>query len=79
MIKATILTILVISCVSFNIHKNDETAVVIDSNSQSLNAINWPFTICGTGTWTIEKLSLASTPKRSTNDDIDVVMNIFIN
>lgn len=53
MIKQTILVILIVSCLSFNIHKNDETAVIIDTNAQSVNAINWPFTLCGTGSWTI--------------------------
>lgn len=39
----------------------------------SLQAIPWPFTICGNGQWTIEKLSLAAQPVRNANNDIDVV------
>ena len=35
--------------------------------------IPWPFTPCGTGSWTIEKLTLGSTPARNTNDDITVL------
>jgi len=43
--------------------------------SQDLKAIPWPFTLCGTGGWTITKLTLAQTPARNINDDIDVVNN----
>ena len=39
----------------------------------SLKAIPWPFTLCGNGQWTIEKLTLASTPVRNANNDIDAV------
>jgi hypothetical protein len=42
-----------------------------------LTAIPWPFTICGTGDWTIKKLTLAQNPARNINDDIDVV-NILL-
>jgi hypothetical protein len=78
MIKTTVLAILIISCLSFNMHTNDEKDIIIDSGSQSVNAINWPFTICGQGSWTIQKLTLGSSPARNTNDDIDVVV-IYLN
>lgn len=38
-----------------------------------LKDIPWPFTICGTGSWTIESLNLNSTPQRNTNNDITIV------
>jgi hypothetical protein len=41
---------------------------------QQVQDINWPFTVCGKGTWTAEKLTLGSTPARNTNDDITVVL-----
>jgi hypothetical protein len=42
-------------------------------NKEGLQVIPWPFTVCGKGKWTIEKLTLAGQPKRETTDDIDVV------
>ncbi len=39
----------------------------------NVEGINWPFTTCGDGSWTIEKLTLASQPARNANNDIDVV------
>jgi len=43
------------------------------NKENSLQAIPWPFTLCGNGQWTIEKLSLAAQPVRNSNNDIDVV------
>lgn len=60
-----VLMALVCSISAFTIFKNKETT--------ELQAIPWPFTICGNGAWTIEKLSLAAQPVRNTNNDIDVV------
>jgi hypothetical protein len=56
---------LVCSISAFTIFKNKEAT--------ELQAIPWPFTLCGNGAWTIEKLSLASQPVRNANNDIDVV------
>jgi len=35
--------------------------------------INWPFTVCGDGSWEIKKLTLGGQPARNTNDDITIV------
>jgi hypothetical protein len=43
--------------------------------TDSLQSIPWPFNPCGTGDWTIEKLTLAAQPTRNANNDIDVVRN----
>lgn len=40
---------------------------------KQLEAINWPFTLCGDGKWDIQKLTMDSTPARNTNNSIDVV------
>lgn len=44
------------------------------SATKEVKAINWPFTPCGTGDWSIDKLTLSAQPARNTNDDIDVVL-----
>lgn len=49
------------------------SAFSIVQNEKAVKAINWPFTTCGNGDWTIEKLTLASQPARNANNDIDVV------
>jgi|JI6StandDraft_1071083.scaffolds.fasta_scaffold218427_3 hypothetical protein len=64
-----LLSILLVSLSAFSIY---ETA--LSYKQTSIKDIVWPFTICGTtSSWTIEKLTLASTPTRNTNDDITVV------
>lgn len=45
--------------------------------SQEVSAIPWPFTVCGDGDWTIEKLTIGETPKRNINDEITVVRISF--
>jgi len=40
----------------------------------SVKAIPWPFTLCGSGSWNIESLTMGQTPARNINDDIDVVL-----
>jgi hypothetical protein len=56
---------LICSISAFTLFQNKEAA--------ELKAIPWPFSICGNGTWTIEKLTLASQPVRNANNDINVV------
>lgn len=56
---------LVCSISAFTIFKNKEAS--------ELQAIPWPYTLCGNGAWTIEKLTLGSQPVRNANNDIDVV------
>ena len=65
------LTLLALILVSLNAFSIYETAP--SYREQSLKDINWPFTICGKGSWTIQQLTLGSTPARNTNDDIVVV------
>ncbi len=60
---------LICSLSAFTIFQNKEPA--------ELKAIPWPFTLCGDGAWTIEKLTLASTPVRNANNDIDVVRSLL--
>lgn len=68
MFKSTLLVILVlISASGFNLKS------FFLRGSETVSAIPWPFTVCGDkGDWTIESLTLGSTPKRNTNDDITV-------
>lgn len=37
------------------------------------SAINWPFTICGTGPWKMTSLTLSAQPSRNVNDEIIAV------
>ena len=48
-------------------------SIVQNKDKKAVKAINWPFTTCGTGDWSIDKLTLNSQPARNTNNDIDVV------
>jgi hypothetical protein len=48
---------------------------VENDQSNEVKAIDWKFTTCGDGKWTIQSLTLGSIPARNTNDDIDVVIN----
>lgn len=63
-----LLPLLLVSLTAFNIY---ETA--LSYKTETLKDIPWPFTTCGQGKWTIQKLTLGSTPARNTNDDITVV------
>ena len=66
MSKTLILLVALVSCLS--------AFTIVQKHSQpALEAINWPFTLCGKGAWNIEKLTLAQQPARNINDDIDVV------
>lgn len=38
-----------------------------------VGAINWPFTVCGTGPWKMTSLTLSAQPSRNVNDDIIAV------
>jgi len=48
-------------------------AVVALHPVQPLTDIDWPFTICGTGSWTPTSVTLGSKPARSANDNITIV------
>ena len=74
MSKAIILLSLVL--VSLNSYKLYDT--VMELTHKPLKDIDWPFTLCGEGSWTPESLKLAVKPARSTNDDITVV-NFYSN
>ena len=63
-----LLSILLVSLNAYKLYTKD-----VASNEKTLKDIDWPFTICGDGTWTPQSLSLAQKPARSTNDDITVV------
>lgn len=63
-----LISLLLVSLSAFSIY---ETALTY--KQKPLQDIPWPFTLCGDGSWTIEKLTLAATPARNTNDDITVV------
>ena len=70
------ITLLAMILVSLNAYSIYETVVAM--RDESLKDIKWPFTICGKGSWTIQQLTLGSTPARNTNDDIKVVSLSFI-
>lgn len=63
-----LISLLLVSLSAFSIY---ETALTY--KQKPLKDIPWPFTLCGDGSWTIEKLTLAATPTRNTNNDITVV------
>ena len=71
-----ILALLAMILVSLNAFSIYETA--LSYRKESLKDINWPFTVCGKGSWTPQSLTLASTPARNTNDDITVVRYLSI-
>ena len=56
--------------------RGDETPAIVSHDQ--VEAIPWPFTICGEGDWTIESLTLDQTPKRNINDNIVAVKHIII-
>jgi hypothetical protein len=72
MSKLLVLSVLLISALAFNIQK--ESSPLDTIISAPIKAINWPFTTCGDGHWTIEKLTLSSQPVRNSNDSITVVI-----
>ena len=72
MSKLLLLSVLLISALAFNIQKESSPMETIISSP--IKAINWPFTTCGDGHWTIEKLTLSAQPARNTNDSIVVVI-----
>ena len=59
--KLVSLAFCIVSIIGFNIQTNE------------LTAIDWPFTICGTGSWDVEHVFFGGVPQRNTNDDIDFV------
>ena len=44
-------------------------------SDEEFRNIPWPFTVCGEGDWSMETLTLDSTPKRNTNNNIEMVIN----
>ncbi len=69
--------LLVSSTFAFNLKKTISSDVAIEREIKELSAINWPFTTCGDGHWTIEKLTLSAQPARNTNDSITTVILWF--
>lgn len=69
--KAIVILLLITLATSFELKREIMT-------QDEVSAIPWPYTVCGTGDWTITGLTLDSTPKRNTNDDIVVVTFFFI-
>lgn len=47
--------------------------LIVPAKSAEVSAIPWPFTVCGTGSWTIESLTMNSLPARNTNNNIIAV------
>lgn len=48
------------------------------TSQQQLQTVQWPFTVCGNGTWTMKNLTLDHVVTRNANDDIDAVdINLF--
>lgn len=67
-----LLPLLLVSLSAFSIYET-----TLSYRTEPLKDIPWPFTTCGQGKWTIQKLTLGSTPARNTNDDITVVRSIL--
>jgi len=63
-----LLVALAVAVSTFTIQQNTEPSV---------KGLPWPFTVCGKGAWDIQSLTLAQTPARNINDDIDVVNNLL--
>ena len=73
MSKAIILLSLLL--VSLNSYKLYDT--VMELTHKPLKDIDWPFTICGEGSWTPESMKLSAKPARNTNDDITIVSYVL--
>lgn len=67
------LALLFADVTSFDIRRD----ILQPDSANELSSIPWPYTVCGgDSSWTIESLTLGSTPKRNINDDI-VAVNHF--
>ena len=58
--------------VTISSYKLYDTVVALNP-VKPLRGIDWPFTICGEGTWTPTSITLGLKPARSTTDDITIV------
>lgn len=67
----TLVFALILAVSAFHIQTESAPAIV---SGQQVEAIPWPFTICGEADWTIESLTLDQTPKRNINDNIVAVI-----
>ena len=47
-------------------------------NKHQLEDIDWPYTLCGDGDWSIDKFTLNQAPKRNIKDAITVVRYFLI-
>ena len=65
-----VFALLLVSLNAFSIY---ETVLAYRPVKPKVKEVNWPFQICGDGTWTPEKLSMTFAPARNTNDTITVV------
>lgn len=71
-LKLIILAVCILAVSSFTILQKKNITPA------KLNAIPWPFTVCGNGDWVIQKLALSQTPARNQNMDMDIVIiNLF--
>ena len=71
-----IFALLTVTAICFTIQQNPQPE---KNFQQKIEAIPWPFTLCGgEADWTIESVTLGNTPKRNTNNDIDVVDFYFM-
>ena len=42
-----------------------------------VQAVNWPFSVCGKGSWTPNSLTLQQTPARNNNNSITLVSSLL--
>ena len=40
----------------------------------NVSSVNWPFAVCGEGTWTMQQLTLSQPPGRNVDIQIDAVI-----
>ena len=65
--------LLVLVCSSFKIEKLFSSFTQLIKAETEVGDVNWPFTVISKGTWTMNSLTLKSTPARNSNNAITMV------
>ena len=46
----------------------------LNTQLHPIQGVNWPFSVCGNGTWTMKNLTLGHVVTRNADDDVDAVI-----
>jgi hypothetical protein len=67
MLKHILFILILSTVIAFNIQKKLENNIFIKSDLHKLEAISWPFTICGSeAKWTAQKVLINRAPAKGT-------------